>query len=66
MPNFDPLQLPYWNTYKCEGKADTIKVGGTMAGEFTVGLSGGQRKLLLFVTSYHKYNMVANAIVDPQ
>lgn len=48
IPNFDPTRLPYWNIYEKEGKADTIKVGGTMAGEFTAGLSGGQRKLLLF------------------
>lgn len=48
IPNFDPTRLPYWDIYVREGKASTIKVGGTMAGEFTAGLSGGQRKLLLF------------------
>jgi ABC-type lipoprotein export system ATPase subunit len=48
IPKFNPKRLPYWETYEKEGKADTIKVGGTMAGEFTAGLSGGQRKLLLF------------------
>jgi ABC-type lipoprotein export system ATPase subunit len=48
IPNFDPTKLPYWEIYEREGKADSIKVGGTMAGEFTAGLSGGQRKLLLF------------------
>lgn len=48
IPNFDPTRLPYWKTYEMEGTAGTIKVGGTMAGEFTAGLSGGQRKLLLF------------------
>jgi hypothetical protein len=48
IPNFDPTRLPYWDTYVKEGKDKTIKVGGTMAGEFTAGLSGGQRKLLLF------------------
>lgn len=48
IPNFDPKQLPYWEIYENEGKASSIKVGGTMAGEFTAGLSGGQRKLLLF------------------
>eukprot|EP00977_Amphora_coffeiformis_P021986 scaffold10157_cov162-Amphora_coffeaeformis.AAC.4 len=48
IPNFDPTQLPYWDIYQREGTADKIKVGGTMAGEFTAGLSGGQRKLLLF------------------
>jgi hypothetical protein len=35
IPNFDPTRLPFWDTYVTEGKADTIKVGGTMAGEFT-------------------------------
>jgi GTPase SAR1 family protein len=48
IPNFDPKSLPYWDIYEREGKADTIRVGGTMGGEFTAGLSGGQRKLLLF------------------
>jgi len=48
IPNFDPTQLPYWDLYVKEGKDSTIKVGGTMAGEFTAGLSGGQRKLMLF------------------
>lgn len=48
IPNFDPTKLPFWDTYVKEGKAESIKVGGTMAGEFTAGLSGGQRKLLLF------------------
>jgi hypothetical protein len=48
IPNFDPTRLPYWEIYEKEGTAAKIKVGGTMAGEFTAGLSGGQRKLLLF------------------
>jgi hypothetical protein len=49
IPNFDPTALPYWQIYQNEGKADAgIHVGGTMAGVFTAGLSGGQRKLLLF------------------
>jgi ABC-type lipoprotein export system ATPase subunit len=48
IPNFDPTALPFWEIYEKEGVADSIKVGGTMAGEFTAGLSGGQRKLLLF------------------
>lgn len=48
IPNFDPSQLPYWDIYEREGTAASIKIGGTMAGEFTPGLSGGQRKLLLF------------------
>jgi ABC-type lipoprotein export system ATPase subunit len=48
IPKFDPTALPYWEIYQKEEKADGIMVGGTMAGEFTAGLSGGQRKLLLF------------------
>jgi hypothetical protein len=48
IPNFDPARLPYWDVYEGEGTAATIKAGGTMAGQFTAGLSGGQRKLLLF------------------
>eukprot|EP00522_Entomoneis_paludosa_P002878 CAMPEP_0172468606 /NCGR_PEP_ID=MMETSP1065-20121228/61671_1 /TAXON_ID=265537 /ORGANISM="Amphiprora paludosa, Strain CCMP125" /LENGTH=487 /DNA_ID=CAMNT_0013226029 /DNA_START=17 /DNA_END=1480 /DNA_ORIENTATION=+ len=48
IPKFDPTRLPYWDIYIREEKADSIQVGGTMAGEFTAGLSGGQRKLLLF------------------
>jgi energy-coupling factor transporter ATP-binding protein EcfA2 len=48
IPDFDPHKLPFWEIYKKEEKADTIKAGGTLAGKFTQGLSGGQRKLLLF------------------
>jgi len=48
IPNFDPTQLPYWDIYVNEKKDGSIKIGGTMAGEFTAGLSGGQRKMLLF------------------
>ena len=45
IPNFDPAKLPFWELYKDQ---PDIRVGGTMAGEFTAGFSGGQRKLLLF------------------
>jgi hypothetical protein len=48
IPNFDPTDLPFWEIYENEGVADHIKAGGTLAGKFTQGLSGGQRKLLLF------------------
>jgi hypothetical protein len=41
IPNFDPTALPYWEIYEREGKTAKIQVGGTMAGEFTAGLSGG-------------------------
>jgi ABC-type lipoprotein export system ATPase subunit len=54
IPNFDPTSLPFWEIYENEGKADSIQVGGTMAGEFTAGLSGGQRKLLLFELIYQR------------
>ena len=35
IPNFDPTTLPYWDLYVKEGKAHTIRVGGTLAGNFT-------------------------------
>ena len=54
VPNFDPSSLPYWDIYVKEGTADKIKVGGTMAGEFIAGLSGGQRKLFLFELIYQR------------
>ena len=57
IPNFEPSRLPYWDLYAkktLEGGAKNasynpaIKIGGTMAGKFTAGLSGGQRKMMLF------------------
>ena len=59
IPDFDPTQLPYWNLYsqkQLEGTGGAknasynpdVKIGGTMAGEFVAGLSGGQRKMLAF------------------
>ena len=54
IPHFDPKGLPYWDIYEREGTADSIMAGGTMAGEFTAGLSGGQRKLLLFELIYQR------------
>jgi len=48
IPNFDPTELPYWDIYIREKKDKTIIVGGTIGGQFMPGLSGGQRKLLLF------------------
>ena len=49
IPNFDPTQLPYWQLYSDKEAADgsgkknesynpNVKIGGTMAGEFTAGL----------------------------
>ena len=57
IPNFDPTALPYWSLYSEktfeDGKQNvsynpSVQIGGTMAGQFTKGLSGGQRKMLLF------------------
>jgi len=54
IPNFDPTALPFWDIYETEEKADKIQIGGTMAGQFTAGLSGGQRKMLLFELIYQR------------
>lgn len=54
VPNFDATKLPYWEIYEREGTAQSIKLGGTMAGEFYAGLSGGQRKLFLFELIYQR------------
>lgn len=54
IPNFDPTRLPFWHIYEDEGQADSILVGGTMAGKPYTGLSGGQRKLLLFEIIYQR------------
>ena len=54
IPNFDPTQLPYWETYEREGEADTIRVGGSIGGKLMAGLSGGQRKMLLFELIYQR------------
>jgi len=58
IPDFDPTQLPYWSLYsqktlkgsdaKNVSYNPDVKIGGTMAGEFVAGLSGGQRKMMLF------------------
>jgi hypothetical protein len=53
IPSFTPENLPFWDIYVREEKTD-VKIGGTMAGEFTAGLSGGQRKLLLFELIYQR------------
>ena len=63
IPKFDPTKLPYWDIYVNENKASTIKVGGTMAGEFTAGLSGGQRKLLLFELIYQRTKSQMNLLL---
>jgi hypothetical protein len=48
IPNFDPTRLPFWEIYVREGRAEEIQAGGYMGAKFTPGLSGGQRKMLLF------------------
>jgi hypothetical protein len=58
VPDFDPTQLPYWSVYSqktLEGSDaknvsynPDVKIGGTMAGKFVAGLSGGQRKMMAF------------------
>ena len=60
IPKFDATRLPFWSNYSQEQTHDgdaakrnvsydpNIRIGGTLAGEFTPGLSGGQRKMLLF------------------
>ena len=63
IPKFDPTKLPYWDIYVNENKASTIQVGGTMAGEFTAGLSGGQRKLLLFELIYQRTKSQNNLLL---
>lgn len=54
IPNFDPSLLPFWSIYVGEGKDKAIKVGGSMAGKFYAGLSGGQRKMLIFEMIYQR------------
>ena len=63
IPNFDATKLPYWDIYERESKTKVIKVGGTMAGEFTAGLSGGQRKLLLFELIYQRTLSQSNLLI---
>ena len=54
IPDFDPSQLPFWELYVKEEKDKSIQVGGTMGGKFYAGLSGGQRKMLLFELIYQR------------
>jgi ABC-type lipoprotein export system ATPase subunit len=63
IPNFDPTNLPYWDIYVREGKDSAIMVGGTMAGEFTAGLSGGQRKLLLFELVFQRTQSQSDLLI---
>lgn len=61
IPNFDPTELPYWDIYVKE--QPYVKVGGTMAGQFTAGLSGGQRKMLLFELIYQRTKHLSGLLI---
>jgi len=63
IPNFDPTKLPYWDIYVKEKKAHNIIVGGTIAGQFMAGLSGGQRKLLLFELIFQRTLQQDNLLI---
>jgi ABC-type lipoprotein export system ATPase subunit len=63
IPNFDPTSLPFWDIYVREGTASSIKAGGTMAGEFTAGLSGGQRKLLMFELIFQRTSSQSELLI---
>lgn len=63
IPNFDPSQLPYWDIYIKEKKDKNIIVGGTIAGQFMAGLSGGQRKLLLFELIFQRTASQDNLLI---
>ena len=56
-------QLPYWDIYVKEKKDKSIIVGGTIAGQFMAGLSGGQRKLLLFELIYQRTASQDNLLI---
>ena len=61
IPNFDPTQLPFWDIYMRENP--NVKIGGTMAGQFTPGLSGGQRKMLLFELIYQRTKNYSDLLI---
>lgn len=61
IPNFDPSALPYWDIYLKENP--NVKIGGLMAGETTAGLSGGQRKLLLFELIYQRTKASSDLLI---
>lgn len=63
IPAFDPTQLPYWDIYVNEKKDKSILVGGTIAGQFMAGLSGGQRKLLLFELIFQRTASQDNLLI---
>jgi ABC-type lipoprotein export system ATPase subunit len=61
IPGFDPEALPFWPIYRKENPK--IRIGGTMAGQFTAGLSGGQRKLLLFELIYQRTKSSSDLLI---
>ena len=63
IPDFDPTRLPYWDIYVNENKASSVIVGGTIAGQFMPGLSGGQRKLLLFELIFQRTAQQENLLI---
>jgi len=75
IPSFDPTKLPFWELYsqqealngdsskKNESYNPNIKIGGTMAGEFVAGLSGGQRKMMLFELVHQRIESKSNLLV---
>jgi ABC-type lipoprotein export system ATPase subunit len=63
IPDFDPTRLPYWDIYVNENKASSVIVGGTIAGQFMPGLSGGQRKLLLFELIFQRTAEQENLLI---
>lgn len=56
IPNFDPTMLPFWELYSKRVLNDKtnpsyqpkIKIGGMLGADSVRGLSGGQRKMMLF------------------
>ena len=57
------LQLPYWDTYIMEKKDKYVIIGGTIAGTDMAGLSGGQRKILLFELIFQRTATQENLLI---
>lgn len=57
------MQLPYWDIYVKEKKDTRIIVGGAIAGRFMAGLSGGQRKILLFELIHQRTASQRNLLI---
>jgi hypothetical protein len=63
IPDFDPTLLPFWKFYERNGTAETVKVGGTLAGKFTEGLTEGQRSLVLFELICQRANDCSDLLI---